>query len=216
MAPSTATPGTITNGVVTSTLAEVQVLFDNIPAPILYAGPGGGQDQINVVVPYGLGGRQSTSVVVSYRGARSTPITYQVSDASPGVFTIPSGGSGQGAILNQNNSVNSSTNPARRGQVIQIYATGEGSVVPAVADGTVIPGVASELRRPTLPVQVRLGDTTLAPEYAGSAPGSVSGAFQVNVRIPDNFPVTATQNVPITILVGTNASQTGVTVAVAP
>jgi uncharacterized protein (TIGR03437 family) len=216
MAPATQTPGTITGGVVTTTLAEVQVLFDNIPAPILYAGPGGGQDQINVVVPYGVGGRQSTSVVVSYRGVRSTPVTYQVNDASPGLFTVPSGGTGPGAILNENNTVNGAGNPARRGQVIQIYATGEGLVVPAVADGTVIPPVASELRRPALPVQVRLGDTTLIPDYAGSAPGSVSGAFQVNVRIPENFPVTATQNVPLTILVGANASQAGVTVAVAP
>lgn len=216
MAPSTQTFGTISNGVVNTSLADVQVLFDNVPAPVLYAGPGGGQDQINVIVPYGVGGRQNTSVVVSYRGVRSAPISFQVNEALPGIFTIPSGGAGNGAILNQNYSVNSPTNPARRGEVIQIYATGEGSVVPAVADGRVIPAVLSELRRPVLPVQVRLGDQTLTPEYAGSAAGLVSGAFQVNLRIPENLVLTAPQSLPITIVVGGVSSQAGVTVAVAP
>jgi uncharacterized protein (TIGR03437 family) len=216
MAPSTQTFPTITNNMVPTTLADVQVLFDNVPAPILYAGPGGGQDQVNLIVPYGVGGRQSASVVVSYRGVRSNPITYSVTESSPGIFTVPSGGSGQGAVLNENNTVNAAANPARRGQVIQIYATGEGLVVPAVTEGQVIQPVAAELRRPILPVQVRLGDMVLNPEYAGSAPGLVSGALQVNVRIPENFPVTATQNVPVTIQVGSVASQAGVTVAVAP
>jgi uncharacterized protein (TIGR03437 family) len=216
LAPTTQTFGTVTNGVVNNTLAEVQVLFDNIPAPILYAGPGGGQDQINVVVPYGVGGRQSTSVVVSYRGVRSAPVTYQVADAIPGIFTIPSGGTGQGAILNQNNSVNSLSNPARRGEIIQIYATGEGAVFPAVTEGRIIPAVAAELRRPVGTVQVQLGGRTLTPEYAGSAPGLVTGAMQVNVRIPADLPVAAPQNLAITVSVGNMMSQPGVTVAVAP
>ena len=216
MAPSTQTAGTITNGVVGTTVSEVQVLFDNVPAPILYAGPGGGQDQINVIVPYGVGGRASTSVVVSYRGVRSAPVTYNVSESLPGIFTIPSGGAGNGAILNQNFSVNSQTNPARRGEIIAIYATGEGAVTPAVADGRVIPAVVAELRSPLLPVQVRLGDQVLNAEYAGSAPGLVSGAFQVNVRIPENLAISAPTNLPISIVVGNQASQAGVTVAVAP
>jgi uncharacterized protein (TIGR03437 family) len=169
-----------------------------------------------VVVPYGVGGRQSTSVVVSYRGVRSAPVTYQVADAIPGIFTIPSGGTGQGAILNQNNSVNSLSNPARRGEIIQIYATGEGAVFPAVTEGRIIPAVAAELRRPVGTVQVQLGGRTLTPEYAGSAPGLVTGAMQVNVRIPADLPVAAPQNLAITISVGNMMSQPGVTVAVAP
>jgi uncharacterized protein (TIGR03437 family) len=215
MAPSTATSGVVANGILGNTLAEVQVLFDNIPAPILYAGPGGGQDQINVVVPYGIGGRASTNVVVSYRGVRSTPISYQVMETSPGIFT-PAGGTGNASVLNQNSSVNSTTNPARRGEVIQIFATGEGAVSPAANEGLIIPPVAAQLRTPLAMVQVRLGDQVLTPDYAGSAPGSVSGAFQVNVRIPENLPISGAQSVPLSIVVGSNASQPGVTVAVAP
>lgn len=213
LAPTTGTNGTIVNNAYTSSLAEVQVFFDDIAAPLLYVGPGGGQSQINLVVPYGIGGRTSTSVVVSYRGVRSSPVTYQVSESAPGIFT-PSGGTGNGSILNQNNSVNSTTTPARRGEVIQIFATGEGTVVPSVAAGTIIQPVASDLRRPVLPVTVRLGDQTLSADYAGSAPNLVTGAFQVNVRIPENFPVTGLQNVPLTVQVGSAVSQPGVTVAV--
>ena len=36
----------------------------------------------------------------------------------------------QGAILNQNLSINSADNPARRGDVIVLYATGEGATMP--------------------------------------------------------------------------------------
>jgi trimeric autotransporter adhesin len=47
--------------------------------------------------------------------------------------------------------------------------------------------------------------------YAGSAPGAVSGAFQVNVEIPADAP-SGTQ--PLVITVGSRNSPPGVTVAI--
>lgn len=204
----------VTNGVVQSTLGEVRVLFDDLPAPLLYVGPSGdGQgDQINAVVPYGIGNRLSTRMVVEYRGVRSTPIDLRVVESDPGLFTTNQSGSGQAAILNQNNTVNSVSNAAERGQIIQIFATGEGLVSPAGADGRVI--TASDIRRPLQPVSVRIGGQPAEVTYAGSAPGSVSGAIQVNARVPQNLAVSAPASFPIDVQVGQAVSQTTATVAI--
>lgn len=215
LGPATGVSGTITNGVYDTTLSEARVLFDGIPAPMLYAR----QDQINTVAPYSLFGRTSTRVQVEYRGLRSDPIEYRVVDTAPGIFTQDSTGRGAGSILNQNNSVNTANNPARRGEIIAIYATGEGNVRPAGSDGRVTTGPVESIPRPTAPVSVRINGVQVPAEnitYAGSAPGIVAGGLQVNVRIPADLNITAATQAPIEIQVGSAASQSGVTVAIIP
>jgi uncharacterized protein (TIGR03437 family) len=218
MAPATAVMGNIVNNVVANTIGDVRVLFDGMPAPLLYVGPAGDKsgDQINAVVPYGVSGRSTTSVVVEYKGIRSEAVSYNVGLSQPGIITVPSGGTGNGAILNQDNTLNSATNPAARGSVIQIFATGEGAVMPAVNDGQII-ATEADLRKPAQTVTVRINGQSLAPaniKYAGSAPTFVSGAFQVNALIPADLPIAGPGAVPIDIGVGTNRSQAGVTVYV--
>jgi uncharacterized protein (TIGR03437 family) len=53
----------------------------------------------------------------------------------PAIFTSGS----QGAILNQDGSVNTPSNPAKLGSVVSIYATGAGSLPVDLPDGQVIP-----------------------------------------------------------------------------
>ncbi|MEJ7606282.1 MAG: hypothetical protein WKF37_08435 [Bryobacteraceae bacterium] len=217
LAPTTALTTRVTNGVVDTTLGEVRVLFDGIPAPLLYVGPSGDRvgDQINLVVPYGIFGRLSSRIVVEYRGVRSEFAEYRVVDTQPGIFTITQTGTGQGAVLNQDNSINSITNPAARGSVISVYATGEGVLTPAGQDGRVI----TDLRRPQAQVSARINGQAIPQDhiqYAGSVPGLVSGLLQVNIRIPEGFPVTAAASVPLEIQIGTQTSQNGVTVAIRP
>jgi uncharacterized protein (TIGR03437 family) len=48
-------------GKIATTLAGVQVLFDDTPAPMLYAGA----NQINAIVPFEVGGKTSTSMHVA-------------------------------------------------------------------------------------------------------------------------------------------------------
>jgi uncharacterized protein (TIGR03437 family) len=105
--------------------------------------------------------------------------------------------------------VNTPGNPADRGQVVVLYTTGEGLVTPPGINGQVI---GTNLRRPVLPVRVRIGGVEVTPEYAGSAPGIASGVMQVNVRIPANAPVGGA--VPVDLLVGNFASAPGVTLAI--
>jgi uncharacterized protein (TIGR03437 family) len=120
-------------GILSTTLSDTSVLFDGIPAPLIYVSMG----QINAIVPQAVADKSTTAVEVEYRGVRSDPLTIPVAAARPGVFTIDSSGYGQGAILNQDGSLNSAANPAARGSIIVLYLTGEGLKDPASSDGAV-------------------------------------------------------------------------------
>lgn len=212
--PTTGAFANVVSGAVTTELGGVRVFFDNIPAPILFAR----QDQINVVAPYEINGRLTTRIVIEYRGVRSDPLEIRVEPTAPGIFTTDSTGRGQGAILNQNNTINGINNPARPGDYIVIYATGEGITSPATT-GKVTEGTLATLPRPAAPVTVRFGGVPVAASeiaYAGSAPGLVAGAFQINVRVPSIPNLTAATPVDLQVQVGSLNSQSGVTVAVAP
>jgi len=210
--PATLTSNAPVNGSFGTTLGSTRVLFDGVAAPIIYASA----TQTSVMVPYGVNGRTSTSIVVEFTGVQSNPITFSVSGSAPGIYTLNSQGTGPGAIINQDGvTVNGPNTPEKRGNVIAIYMTGEGQTSPAGVDGAVIPPVTSALKSPVLPVTATIGGVAVtgqAVAYAGSAPGLISGVMQVNLIIPQNAPTGA--SVPIVVTVGTNNSQSGVTVAI--
>ncbi|MEO8129839.1 MAG: hypothetical protein ABI822_22245, partial [Bryobacteraceae bacterium] len=133
----------------------------------------------------------------------------RVDNSLPGLFSANASGRGQGAILNQDNSANTSSNPATKGQAIVLYATGEGQTTPVGVDGKII---GSDLKKSLLPVSVKVGGIDCTVEYAGSAPGLVSGVFQVNVRLSSSVP--SGSNVPVVLTVGPASSQDGLTVAI--
>jgi uncharacterized protein (TIGR03437 family) len=162
-------------------LGGVSVWFDGVQAPILYAGP----SQINLVVPYGTGGA-STELVVRRDGQILASLAVPLAKASPGLFTLSAGGTGPAAILNQDGTVNSVSAPARREQVVSLFATGAGVMDPPGADGAISQGTA---QRPVLPVSVRIGGRDAEILYAGAAPGLIAGVLQVNCRIPADAPV---------------------------
>ncbi|MCC7234967.1 MAG: hypothetical protein IT163_06675 [Bryobacterales bacterium] len=186
-------------GSVPTTVGEARVWFDGVAAPVLYAS----SSQINAVVPYEVYGRFSTKVDVEYRGVRSNQIDVRVADSAPGIFSLNSTGSGQGAVLNQNGTVNNAGNAAARGEVIVLYATGEGQTTPAGVSGSV-PRSAPELRKPLSQVKVRIGGVEVTPMYAGSAPGFVAGLMQINATVPDN--ITPGASVPVEVIVGNTTS----------
>ena len=82
-------------------------------------------------------------------------------DAGRGLFTMDGTGVGQGAILNQDNAVNAAERPAARGSVVQIFATGDGSV----------PGAS-----------VTIGGIGAPVIFAAV---TVPGLFQVNAVVPE-------------------------------
>ena len=195
------TPG---GSAVTTALGGTQVLFDGVPAPMLYAGP----NQINAVVPYGVK-PPVTQVTVQRAGATDGPRTLPVAAAVPAIFTADGSGIRQAAVLNQDGTYNSISNPAPAGTVITFYAEGAGLMNPPVADGSV---TGTVLPIPQAPVTVQLRGIDTPVLYAGAAPGYVSGLLQVNVQIP--VAVGFGNSIPLTMNIGGQASQLQVTVAV--
>ena len=139
----------------------------------------------------------------------SASVTLPVAAALPGLFTANGSGKGEGAILNQDSSVNSASNPAAQGSVIVLYGTGGGQTSPASIDGGFNPLNAEGTL--LLPVTVTIGGQTATVNYAGPAPGLVDGVMQINAVLPSGI---ASGAVPVVVQVGTASSQTAVTVAV--
>ena len=109
MGPSTLTTLQVTDsGTVATSLAGTQVFFDGYPAPMVYASA----TQLSVIVPFEIAGSPTTSMTIEYQGTRSNAMTVPVLDALPGIFTASAQGYGQGAIVNQDGSINSSQNGA--------------------------------------------------------------------------------------------------------
>jgi uncharacterized protein (TIGR03437 family) len=205
--PATLSKGTVTNGIVDTSVAATRILFDGIAAPMIYAFT----TQTSVIVPYELTGRTITNVVVEYQGVQSSPVAYTLTLAAPGIYSQNAQGSGPGAILNQDYSINLPTAPAPKGSVVAVYMSGEGFTVGAV-DGA----IATGLLTPVLPITATVGGLPATVVYAGTAPGIVTGAMQVNLLIPPAAP--SGPSVPIVITVGSGnaavSTQAGVTVSV--
>ncbi len=194
-----------TFGRVSTRLGGARVYFDGVPAPLYFAWMG----QVNAVVPYSVAGHSSTKVQVEENGRVFASLELPVAASAAGLFTLTSTGAGRGAVLNQDHTINSQDNPARRGSIIVLYGTGEGQVDRAVADGAV---AAAPLPRPLLDVSVTIDGKPAEILYAGAAPGLVSGVIQVNARVPEDASRGA--EIPAVLAVGGASSQPGVVVAV--
>src|ERR1035438_797497 len=98
----------------------------------------GSASQANVIVPYEVAAQAATTISLQFGGVTSAAWTIPVAPSAPGIFTLASNGLGPAAVLNQDNSVNSAANPAPRGSIVQIFATGEGETSPHGVTGSVI------------------------------------------------------------------------------
>ena len=173
------------DGRLATDLAETRILIDGAPAPLLYVS----DKQSSAIVPYAVSGRTSVDVHVEYRGTRSEPVTVPVLASRPGIFSVDGSGFGQGAILNEDGTVNSALNPARRGSIVSIFATGGGETAGGIEDGQIVTGVAPTTKLP-VSVLFDVGQRNIPAEllYVGGVPGSVAGLLQMNVRVPGELP----------------------------
>lgn len=195
-------------GYVATSLAGTQVLFDGVPAPLIYAVT----DQVSAIVPYETFRKTSTQVQVVYQGRGSNTISVPVITAMPGIFTLDSSGHGPGSIINQDGSVNSASNPAPAGSFVFIYATGEGQTNPNGTDGK--PNDYPAPLPISQPVTATIGGLNADVLYAGGVPGLVAGVLQVNLTVPANLPPGSSVSVVLTI--AGKPTQANVTLAVGP
>jgi uncharacterized protein (TIGR03437 family) len=185
------------NGKVATTIAGVQVLVNGTPAPLIHVS----DTRIDAVAPYGIaglvGGTVNVQVINNGMGS-NVPNTLVVATA-PGIYSL---GNNQGAIRNQDGSVNGPNNPAAQGSTIQIFATGEGQLSPPGVDGQLEFG--PNFPKPLASVEVTIGGIPAAAvTYAGTVGQSFDGFFQVNAVLPPGVPSGA---VPVVISVGGKAS----------
>jgi uncharacterized protein (TIGR03437 family) len=196
------------NGRYPTQLSGVQVSFDGFPAPLLYVQ---GQ-QINTVVPWEVAGDYNsqyaggTEVSVKIGSVTTNTFTNPLAAAAPGIFVVNA--ANQGAVLNQDGTPNSPSNPAAPGSIIAIYGTGGGSTSPMGQTGALSPLIQTPL---TLPVTVQIDGQSVDVTYAGAAPGLISGVVQINVRIPDTTP---SGSASLGLTIGSIASPTMPTIAI--
>jgi len=160
----------------TTTLGGVQVLINGTAVPVFSVTP----TQASVMVPYGTTG-PTAAIVVSSAGKQSNTVTVPVAATSPGVFTMTSNGLGNAAVLHADYSLVSSANPARHGEIVQVFLTGLGAVSPAIAAGTAAP--TNPLSLVTGPVAVFINGLPAKIFYQGLTP-TLTALYQLNVMIP--------------------------------
>jgi uncharacterized protein (TIGR03437 family) len=192
------------DGRVTASLAGVRLLVGGVAAPLTFVSPA----QVNAVVPYAVALLPVAEIRLENGGAVSAPVTLPTSATAPALFTL-SGQGGPAAAFNADLSLNSAANPVKRGGVIILYGTGEGALEPAAADGAVS---AAPLPRPLADITVRIGNVNATVEYAGPAPGFVSGVIQINARVPAT--VLGGPETAVSFTAGQTRSPAGVTIAV--
>jgi uncharacterized protein (TIGR03437 family) len=204
MGPAALAPYELNSGgFIEKSAAGTRVLFNGIPAPLLYTS----DSQVSAIVPYGVAG-STANMVLEYNGIQSAGVAIPLSASLPGIFTANASGKGQAAVINQDGSFNSASNPAPRGSVITIFATGEGATNPQGVDGRL---AVAPYTKPAQPVTVTIGGQPAEVQYGGGAPGEVAGMMQVNAVIPATI---ATGTATVTVSVGGSASAGGVTVEV--
>ncbi len=187
--------------------SDAQVLVDGVALDVLTRADGA----ITVSLPADYVARigQPAAVQIRSGGQLSNTLIAPIVSASPGVYSADGSGFGQGFILNEDGTRNSSSNPIAENGVITICATGvgpESAGLPSIAvfiDGFYASGV----------------DAKFGP--VDGLPGSV---YQVRVIVPHpadwvdrnpnllNFKMPPT--VPVTIQVGGSTSQVGLSLSV--
>ena len=192
------------NGRIATEIAGTRLLVNGAPAPLLFVSRG----QINAIIPYAAAGFDAVLVQLEKDGKPTLSVTVPVVNAMPRIFTVNGAGNAQAAALNEDGKLNASSNAARRGAIVTIYATGGGLEKVAAADGQLARDASRALR---LPLEVLIDNRVSEVLYAGAAP-AFAGMLQVNVRVPANS--ARGNSIPIEFRVAGAPSQTGVTIAV--
>jgi uncharacterized protein (TIGR03437 family) len=157
-------------------VAGTRVLFDGVAAPLRSVS----EKKISVIVPFGVVPDAVTQVEVEYKGTKSAAVAVPVVAAAPAIFTADASGQGQGLIVNQDGTPNSSDAPAAPLSIVVLTLTGAGQTDPPSLDGQLATDAAGLL----LPVTATIGGSDARVTAAGPMPGLVNGTIQVSLEVP--------------------------------
>jgi uncharacterized protein (TIGR03437 family) len=143
------------------------VLVGNEAATVVFASP----FQVNAQVPSTLFAGATTLRLTTPFGAVEQRLSLDA--AAPALFTLTGN---QGAVLNQDGTVNGPTNPERRGRALVAFGTGLGRT-----------RVQGALQVTEVPVTATVAGVATEVFFAGLTPGFV-GLYQVNLLLPNDLP----------------------------
>ena len=167
-------------GTLPNSLAGVTVAFDGMPAPLLYAS----DSQVNVVAPYELAGKTSTTMQISANGVSVAQRVMAVAARVPTALTYaaePAYGGDTAPValvLNADGTQNSSTNPAAVGSDVTVFLNGVGVTGTQLPDGAVNPATP-----PPLTLRVEFSGSGVTLDSAAGAPNQVSGVWQIRLKV---------------------------------
>ncbi len=198
----------------TTTLTDVSVTFNGVPAPLQFVSP----DQINAQMPWNVLPDGVTTgvadVVVTRGGNKSAAMMVQIGPSTPGLFSIPPG-AGYAIAINADGSLAAPdgaipgfpTHPARVGDTLILLGTGLGGVDSPLANGA---ASADKLRKAVIQPGVFIAGQAAQVGFAGLSP-QFPGVNQLNVVVPS---VTPGNSLPIQLDVSGVRSSDQVVIAV--
>ncbi len=172
LGPAAATPGIINAGVLATSVAGVQVTFDGVAVPLLSVS----SQQIELMTPFELAGKATTSIQVQYDGSKSNAVQVPVMALEIQIL----------GVFNDDFTPNSAANPAAVGSAMCLYVAGVGNADPPSQDGQVnaAPFTPLALTVAVIWFTSTGGGDLLPITFAGSAPGTAAGIFQINFPAP--------------------------------
>lgn len=212
--PSTSASMSVTAGFAATMLQSTTVAIDGKSAPMIYVS----RDQITVQVPYDVTLGAAKTVVVNNSGVSASG-TVATASVAPGLFTLDGSGIGQAAALTFSQqsgayAVNGASAPARAGDIVILYLTGEGDYATSITTrtGYIVPSTLNPLPQLAPAPTVTIGGAAAVVQYAGPMVGGILGLLQINAVVPDTS--TKGTAVPVAVDIGGNTSQTGVTLVI--
>jgi len=159
-------------------LADTQVYFNTIPAPLFLVSP----TQIFAQLPVELRNEDTVLVSVAQAGNLGPAVTLSVAPFAPGIFTPDTS-----HFLTQFSAgtLPSSSDIVQHGDTVTLYATGLGLVLYDPPTGTPLTGISSPA---LLPMQVTLNQAAAIDVVSADlVPGSI-GVEEVTFQVPPDAP----------------------------
>jgi uncharacterized protein (TIGR03437 family) len=195
------TAADLSMGVLPTTLEQVTVSVNGIPANLYYVSPG----QINFLIPYTIT-TPTAAIHVLRQGTVGPTVTVPLAIAAPGFFQW----NGNLALaVHATGELISAASPATGGEVIILFAAGLGRTAPDLGSGVV--AIRATPILDLADFQVLVNGVALPSAnvyYAGIAPG-FSGLYQINLLLP----AVLTTNPQIQMAMGQQTSPAGIVLA---
>ncbi len=207
-------PTTLTANAFPRALSCVAVEVNGSRVPVTFVG----DQQINAQAPANLSaGPAMVRVILNPDGANqlaSDPATVQAGSVAPAFFEFGTSGAAAtnamtGAPIADSTQVAGGVT-AKPGDMVTFWLTGCGPTTPSFTEGAIVSAMAKVNATLTLTI----GGTAVAPAditYAGLSPNSISGLYQMNVRIPAGL---ADGNAAVLAQINGTATQSGLTIPI--